>query len=438
MDYTHIFNSDFFTSTIIDIMSPIELHRYKNTTKYINKKITIDTIYNKIILCVQNKLKNNLKNNLKDKYDEFIDMVTRRNMEFYGPFITKVINGDELGNTYINMRMTDDHMGTLLDNVFNDYKKIDSHCTFDPVQKFNSFEGWFHHESDRTIFLNKSKTIKLHIFSIGHEDTIPETYPTIFQNSVKIIKDNNKYKWILTIGHIGMVMDKTQLINFSKEKYYCRTGNIYAETKQLCDKNNIQYKFENFGDYNMDCRGRTASIIVYDTNNNKFTMFGQSLYSNQNDRISCNPIELTNNSKCTQIYIDIKLQEFNYECNHVNCPFKTFPFNHFHSCIFLKNGDNKMVACAIIFKYDNIPIFANHTKIFDIIDTNIINNTIIKKLDIWHFPPLPISKKYTCTNINDYKKMFNNNFDVGEFAYIEQVNETETGSDDDNKMINGW
>lgn len=421
MDYTHIFNSDFLTSKMVDVMSPIELYHYKNTTKYINKQITLDIIHNKIILCVQNRL----KRSLGDKYDCFIDIVAKRDIEFYGPFIIEAIYGDELDDTYINIRMTDKYMGTRNDNVFIDYKNIDFNTTFDPNIEFKHFEGWFSYESDRTIFLNNYETnikdkIKLHIFSTDYEDTIPETYPEIFQNTIKIIKENNKYKWIITIKHFDMVMNKTQMINISNDNtYYCITSDCYNETNQLCNRNSISCKLNKLGHFILNGNELCHSLVVYDTKENKFTMFGKSFYSTKHNRISCDPIELVNSKKYTQVYIDVELLEFTNTCDHTHCPLKLFPLNHFHSCVFLKKENNLIVTVAIVLEYDNIPLFSKHTELFNDMSDDKVDNNIIEKLYAWYFPPMPISKNYVCTNINDYRKMFNNKFDSGEFAYIE-------------------
>ena len=437
MDYTHIFNSDFLTSKIIDVMSPIELYHYKNTTKYVNKQITLDIIHNKIISCVQNRL----KRSLGDKYDCFIDIMAKRDIELYGPFIIEAIYGEELNDTYINIRMTDKYMGIRDDNIFIDYKNIDSNATFDPNIEFKHFEGWFLYESDRTIFLNKYETntkdkIKLHIFSTDYENTIPETYPEIFQNSIKIIKENNKYKWTISIKYFDMVMNKTQMINISNKKmYYCRNSDCYNETKQLCDRNSISYKLSKLGHHLLDGSELYNSLIVYDTKENKFTMLGKSFCSTKHNRISCDPIELVNNKNYTQIYIDVELLEFKNTCDHQNCPLKLFPLNHFHSCVFLKKENRLNVGLAIIIEYDNIPIFSKHTELFSDTLNGVVDINIIKKLYVWYFPPMPISKKYIYNNINDYRKMFNNKFDTGEFAYTEPDNHFQN---DDRCMVEMW
>src|SRR5437764_8516557 len=107
MDYSHIFNSDFLTATIIDVMSPMELYHYRNITKYTNTYITIDIIYDKIALCVQNRL----KNSLGDKYDEFVGMIIRRNIVLYGSYVTEAIWNECLSDTYVDIRMLNKDMG---------------------------------------------------------------------------------------------------------------------------------------------------------------------------------------------------------------------------------------------------------------------------------------------------------------------------------------
>ena len=82
--------------------------------------------------------------------------------------------------------------------------------------------------------------IKLHIIS---DNKFYETYPKIFQNSIRIDNSN----WIVTVNRIKLVMNKlvmnkTQIITVPKDsKYYCLSDNRYDDMKQLYDKYNISW-----------------------------------------------------------------------------------------------------------------------------------------------------------------------------------------------------
>ena len=425
-DYTLIFHNDFFMATMASIMSPRELYFYRQTTKYVYTIITLDTIKKKIIESVSNKL----KLHLGDKYDGFINLMEKRNMTLYGPFVTSAIWGEQYDSS-IRIRMADNNikgMGTKDDNVFTDYKSIDPNTTIDPIQTFKTMIDWFQHESDRKIILNdyetnKKSKIKLHIFSCNDDGDISETYPTVFQNSIQVI-DNQFH---LKIKNINLVMHKTLPIFFDESDEFYSYTEMYKKLRKIHTKYNLEYKFPPLKNYIIDQEEHIIIICNKEHNNeNHFTMFNHCFCSTKSDRISCNPIKVTNNEKINQLYVDVELKPFVTECQVLDCPFKMLqtikPIKHFHSCVFLKKDNFKMVTKSIILKYDNDDnFFANYKPLFESANsiTNediIIDNTLIDKCLLWEFPPRPVPKGFLGSDIISYRKMFNNNFDEGEFA----------------------
>lgn len=413
-DNIWIMNSDYFISTMMDVMSPRELYLYRQTTKYAYTNITLDMIHNRIIYLVCNKLRIILRN----KYDGFMDLINKRNMIIHGPFITNIIWGEKY-DTNINISMTDKTMGTTNDNVFIDYKNIDPLVIYDPDEKFNMFTRWFYYESDDKITLTdyttKKYKIKLHIFSCG----IDNVYCRVFQNSFRIV--NNKF--VIKINNIHLVMNKIQPITLRKIDNYYINGYIYQKLNKSCIKYNIQCKFTPLTNRISSSEYKIMIICKVDTNNIHFTMFNKYFCSNNKERIVCNPIKVINNTDINLLYIDVKLEQFVTNCQYDWCPFKNLrehvPIEHFHSCIFLKNDDNKMVTESIIIKYVNNELFSNHTPLLEssiISNENIINNKALDKCSKQRFPPRIIPNDCFGSDIVDYRKRFNNNFNEGEFA----------------------
>lgn len=419
-DYTYFFNSDYVTHTMIDVMSPRELFFYRQITKYAYNTITLDIINNKIT----NGVSNNLKIIFKNRYEEFINLVEKRKIIIHGPFVTKVIWG-ELHKANIHTYMTEKTMGSTNNNVFIDYKNIDSEATYDADNKFDFFKGWFNFESDDMIVLNDYSDInKIKLWIVAEQCVeeegvdFPDNYPEILQNRIKIV--NNKF--IVEIKNINLVMHKIQPVYFDQRDNF--DNNTYCTLNKLCIKYNITCKFFPLKACSGDDYGKFISVVCKkDAENIYFTMLNNYFCSNKNGRISCDPIDVINSDKLNKLYIDVKIEEFVEDCKYSECPFKelcnqyTNPLKHFHSCIFLKKDTTKMVAMAIIFKYDDTILFSNFPKHFNVdknitIDSNIIDSEIY----MHEFPPRPVPKGYFGTDINTYKKIFNNNFDEGEFA----------------------
>lgn len=213
-----IINSDFFTMTIYDVMSPMSLYHFRFISKYIYNHITVKMINRKIISNVHLRL----KYELKDHYETFINIVKHRNLTIHGPIINEAI-WHEYTDCYIDIKINfDNDIGSPTDNIFTDFSKIYS------IKNIYIFlEGWFMYESDKSICINN---IRLYLISASDEqyDTRYEVFPKIFQN--KIIGNQ------LIIGDIKAVMNKTyrycdyyESIWFSGAKSddeYCKIYNL--------------------------------------------------------------------------------------------------------------------------------------------------------------------------------------------------------------------
>lgn len=187
-----IINSDFFTMTMYDVMSPMSLYHFRFISKYICSVITVKMINKKIIANVHIRL----KYELKDHYETFINIINHRNITIHGPIINEAI-WQECTDCYIDIKMNfDNDIGSHTDNIFTDFKKI---YTMNP-DLYNFFLGWFMLESDKSVCINN---IRLYLISASNEqyNTLYEVFPKIFQN--KII--NNQ----LIIGDVKAVMNKT-------------------------------------------------------------------------------------------------------------------------------------------------------------------------------------------------------------------------------------
>ncbi len=393
MNYNNIFNSDYFTINMIIAMSARELYFYRQTNQYTYKNITEKTIQNKII---EDTIKR-LKLRLGDQYNEFIDIIQKRKMILHGPFITENIWG-EWHDTSINLNMSVDDMGTIKDNMFIDFKNFDiMDCDlFKKANRYLTFECCF------TTTLKKYN-IEIDIFSDG----IYECFPKIFQNYIRV----HEGQFIINIKSYKSMMHKIQSISFSNSENYIDDSWYLKETKKLCEHYNIKYNFLPYD--NIISIEDVIPIIVI--NNEYISMLNQCFISNKYNRISCDEIKVINNSKINKLYVDVEIQPFVIDCQLDDCPFKilsnTNPIEHFHSCIFCKQNDNKFICKSIVLKYQNNELFVNHKLILsqNINHINEIDGKHIENVNYWEFPD---KLKH---NVIHYKKMFNNDFLEGEY-----------------------
>jgi hypothetical protein len=87
-DSNFIFKSDFLIETMYNIMAPVDLYKFRYINQTIYNTITFDRIYKKIIelICVR------LEKLFGERYHDFLNMMRRRKIEIYGPFINEVIS----------------------------------------------------------------------------------------------------------------------------------------------------------------------------------------------------------------------------------------------------------------------------------------------------------------------------------------------------------
>lgn len=223
MDYTSIFNSDFFTMTLLNLLSPIELYHLRSLTKYINTHITLNHVNDKIISNIIKRL----KYKLKDKYTDFINIAVKRKMCLYGLFITECI-WEEYHCPYIDIKMLENDMHGV-NNVFTDLKKVKPNTdTF----LYYQFNGSFLYESDLSTILDN---IRLYIISDTQYHN--KNFPTIFNNTLVI--NNGLNGWQLTIGDIKRVMCKIDSINDDYYNYSWFHHEQSERQKILCDRYNI-------------------------------------------------------------------------------------------------------------------------------------------------------------------------------------------------------
>lgn len=340
---TLIFNSDFFTDSMIKVMSAADLYKYRQITMYLYKNISIEKIIEKIIKCVQNRM----KIILNDKYDGFVNLMAKRNIEIYGPWVTQLIYGNIYSEIYMQVRISEDTMGTSPDdNIFSDYKYIDVDTQYDSQERYTMFCGWFLYESDLSLYLNDyenitARKIKLEVFS----DKISETHSKVFQNKIYIIDG----EWKIKFNNIKKVMHKKEILNLSEKWSYRHNIHSIFQLCQLFDisivvANLYLYMCLNYSDY--------QQIIIHNSDNNEFIMHDLLFKSQSENKIKCNPIKLIN-SRWNFIDIDINIIE---KCTLSDCLLNNSEIclEHFHTITILGTNDNKlnMNTRTIVIKYD--------------------------------------------------------------------------------------
>jgi hypothetical protein len=87
-DCDFIFKSDFLIETMCSIMSPLEIYKFRHINNTVYNAISLDNLYKKIIELVCARLEKIFGKN----YQQFLDIMKRRNLEIYGPFINEVIS----------------------------------------------------------------------------------------------------------------------------------------------------------------------------------------------------------------------------------------------------------------------------------------------------------------------------------------------------------
>ena len=384
-DYTLMFHNDWFNITMVTLMSPIELYFYRQTSKYIYSFINDNMLLRRIV----NGIKNRLKYIYADKYNLFMELLTKRKMKIIGSFINEVIWNEyhDITNIILYMPLSErpsrglEAHGSKNNNVFSDYKKIDSSCTYNSRKYFNESNAWIEPEAEFILNGRTDLKVELHI-------DFKESGPNIFHNNVKC-DDNNKLT--VKIKDINAVMHKIEVINtmqdFNNFDYIC----YHDDMKKLIDKYNVRCQFLPLGEYITDesCK---IPLIVYNTTN-KFTLFNHCFTSTEAGCLK-QSIKLNNND-----YIDVNMK-ITSNCDSNTCPFQLKhnfqQIEHFHghiqylSCnkneqesedkLLLNNilmdqeqEENDLWLNTIILIHKDIPIFDNHTHI---LNSNILDDMV--------------------------------------------------------------
>lgn len=404
-----IFGNDYFTAMMIDVMSPRELYFYRQTTKYLYDHITLDIISNKIISLIQEEL----QNIFGEKYDAFIDILDKRKIIIHGPFVAKFIWG-QWYQTDIDMLLMADDMGNKDDNIFVDYKDIDSFVTYDPDTIYQELNRWLSFEPDEQVILNEYSDKNKLKLRIDDSPDLNQYFPFVFRSKIKVVDD----KLVVEIGNLNAIMNKTELLQLERTDdeytgYYDDESGGYKELSKLADEYGITCRYTPFTNY-INC-GYLTPVMVY--KGNKFSFLNQCLESTKTDRISSVPIEVINDDKINQLYVDFALQSFTIDCDRFDCPFNALhqhiPVPHFHACIFSKKNDTKMVARLVVLEYQDNYLFSNYK--FDIIHNEVIDGESLSNVRFFQFP---FCTTGSIIGIDFYRELFNNNFDEGEFKMV--------------------
>ena len=207
----NIIHSDFFVSTLFDVVSPIELFSLRLISPYLYEHIRMKEIENLIILKVYQRLKDVNILNIIDKYKVCI----------YGPIVNEVIWGEYNDNTYMDLKMRYDQVGTKENNIFIDLgMRPYEYCRVD---------SWMYHAMEYTLMLGKIRLCITHDEWKEEKQHRYEMFPTIFRNT---ICDHQ-----LTLTNISDLIHK----KYKKIDYYHTYDFHDQETEEyLCEKYLIQ------------------------------------------------------------------------------------------------------------------------------------------------------------------------------------------------------
>lgn len=161
MDMTFLFQSYFIIHTMIRVMSPCELYHFRQILPVTYNWITIDIIKKKVIKLAKTKL----KHILGDKYIKFIDILAKRNVIIYGPWVTQLFYKEDW-DIHVELKMIFDYNNNdKNNNIFLDYANIDNLVEYDSSY-FNRIKDYLHFEMVIDHIFNPYENIDNNIIKI--------------------------------------------------------------------------------------------------------------------------------------------------------------------------------------------------------------------------------------------------------------------------------
>jgi hypothetical protein len=397
-DWNFVFESDFLIETMYNIVSPFDLYKFRHINTTIYNTITSDRIYKKIteLICVS------LEKLFGEKYQEFLDIMKKRNIQIYGPFINEIIWEEIPEDSCLWLRMLEKDIGNKEDNVLADYAKINSDYKY-TAGMYESLSRRSYYGSSNKV-LKLSNNIKLQV--ISSETFVKyDTYPEIFQNNVNFVND----KFTLFLKYETMVMTKIQITSLEAQaRYLCS----HDEIIYLCKKYNIKLECSPLFYYLVDGDEDVVPVVVCD--GDQIALLGKRFTNNSKEHIVSDPFTIKIREKEYDIYVNTKRTDFFYGCRDIRCPINKLAFilkvKHFHSHTILTHcsdkyllppantkgvreysdktqlekyllhpantkgvreySDNiqleKYFSKLIVFEYQNVEFFKNYKNIFDI------------------------------------------------------------------------
>jgi hypothetical protein len=390
MDNTSIFNSDYMTCSIFENMTLYDFYHYRQITKYI---YNYSKIYNfeKIIYDLIFKYLSNVFGN---KLELFLEMIKKRKVKLFGPFINQLIWGESCHElrmiTYI------DDIGMKDNNIYMDCNSIGLH--FKENNKYESVNRWLWWESEDYNLLNYNNC-KIHFITSNYYNT---SYFCELLNSSFYY---NNDKWKLEYNS-KLIFNKIQPITFTTLDTY--DDEIDYESISIDSlKYNFNLHFYPLQSYINNISSKINLIVCKD---NEFIMFNEHFFSLNTERLTSQQIKI----KHFDVYIDFKIQPFAIECNHEMCSFnlmsKHINIYHYHACFFIPKNN---IAQAIVVKYEDSHLFSLYKPLFEKQPITYINYNHFDRCNTYQFPPKD-KRDY-----DYYKQMFNNNFDEGEYILID-------------------
>lgn len=345
-----IFQSDFIIHTMIQIMTPCELYHFRKILRVTYNWITIDVIKKKIIKMAKTKL----KHTLGDKYAKFINMIAKRNVTIYGPWVTQLFYGEDW-NTPINLQIMYANIDKV-DSIFLDYANMDDLVQYN-YNIYDEMSNIFNYEKVFSCVLNPyektiSKIIVLNVYASYIFDNVIDfdeeyEYSPIFQNKINIINH-----WNMDITNIHRVMYRTEVLDLRKNYY--DTDYDRCDITRNCEQYNIKIFIKKLDSY-IGSQSQKIPLIVY--NNNRI-IFCDCIMELPNNELKIEKTKVINSKFTNEIYThDL------WKCGDdpFFCTFEELNIEHYHSDLYIQQNKYNDV---IFLKYDeNNPIFDRYIDI---------------------------------------------------------------------------